>query len=366
LSSELYLAKGLRGGFAWVAHVTSLALAAQGFEVTLIAPRPPEFPEEIKYKNLNIITFPYTYTSSIFKHLFSLFSFSKVVRRIDADVFLSIDATFETVLLNYLHPRSRRIIWAQNPLDWEDYQVFGLVNPVYRISKARFQIGKYLLGYAYKKSGIILVQAKYFIKKIHQMYGVDKGKIIYLPNPIDYTPPENKIIKSTQPLVCFLGRLDPEKRYWIFFELAKKFPHIQFVAMGEPSRYHQDLFRRIFSRYSNLPNLKLLGFLQGKRKWEVLDKCWILILPSIREGLPVAMLEALAHKCALLSSVNPDGLVERFGYYAKSDDFEKGLNWLLESDKWRRLGEEGYKYVKNTHSLNIVMNKLIKIINSII
>jgi|ECHhosMinimDraft_1075155.scaffolds.fasta_scaffold06275_2 glycosyltransferase involved in cell wall biosynthesis len=367
LGSELYLAKGLRGGLAWVVHVTSLALAAQGFEVTIIAPRPPEFPQEIRYKNLNIITFPYVYqTSSFFKHIFSVFSFSKVVRRINADVFLSIDAMLETVLLNYLHPRSRHIIWAQNPLDWADYQVFGLVNPSYRISKARFLIGKYLLADAYKKSDMILVQAKYFAEKIQRMYGVDKSKIIYLPNPIDYIPPENKIIKSSQPLVCYLGRLDPEKRYWIFFELAKKFPHIQFIVMGEPSIFHQDLFRRIISGYSNLPNLKLLGFLQGKRKWEILDKCWILALPSIREGLPVAMLEALAHKCAILSSVNPDGLVERFGYYAKSDDFEEGLNWLLESDRWRQLGEEGYIYVKNTHSLNIVINKLIKIINSIL
>jgi glycosyltransferase involved in cell wall biosynthesis len=366
LSGELYLAKGLRGGLAWVAHVTSLALAAQGFEITLIAPRPPEFPQEIKYKNLNIITFPYVYRTSFFKHIFSVSSFSKVIRGINADLFLSIDAMFETVLLNYLHPRSRHIIWAQNPLDWDDYQVFGLVNPNYRISRARFHISKYLLGNAYKKSDIILVQAKYFIEKIQRMYGIDKDKIIYLPNPIDYIPPENKIIKSTEPLVCYLGRLDPEKRYWIFFELAKKFPHIQFIVMGEPTRYHQNLFRRNISRYSNLPNLKLLGFLQGKRKWEMLDKCWILVLPSIREGLPVAMLEALAHKCALLSSVNPDGLVERFGYYAKSDDFEKGLNWLLESDRWRRLGEEGYKYAKNTYSLNIVINKLIKIINSIL
>jgi len=367
LTGELYLARGLRGGLAWVAHITSLALAAQGFEVTLIAPQPPEFPQEIKHKNLTIVTFPYNYrTNPILKHIFLLFSFSKTVKKIKADVFLSIDAMFETVLLNYLHPRSRRIIWAQNPLNWEDYQVFGLVNPSYRISKARFLIGKRLLADAYKKSDIILAQAKYFIEKIHRLYGVDKDKIIYLPNPIDYIPPENKIIKSTQPLVCYLGRLDPEKRYWIFFELAKKFTHIQFVIMGEPTRYHQDLFRRIIARYSNLPNLKLLGFLQGDRKWEILDRCWILVLPSIREGLPVAMIEALAHKCALLSSVNPDGLVERFGYYAKNDDFEKGLNWLLESDRWRRLGEEGYKYVKDVHSLNVVMNKLIKIVKNIV
>jgi len=56
-------------------------------------------------------------------------------------------------------------------------------------------------------------------------------------------------------------------------------------------------------------------------------------------GVPTAVLKALAHKCALLSSVNPDSLTERFGHWAKKDDFTEGLKLLFEDvgrDIWAR------------------------------
>jgi hypothetical protein len=56
--------------------------------------------------------------------------------------------------------------------------------------------------------------------------------------------------------------------------------------------------------------------------------------------------------------VNPDGLTERFGYWAGKDDFTEGLRWLLEGDRWRRLGEEGYEYVKKNHNINTIINAL--------
>jgi glycosyltransferase involved in cell wall biosynthesis len=108
-----------------------------------------------------------------------------------------------------------------------------------------------------------------------------------------------------------------------------------------------------------LPNLEIKGFVSEDEKRSILSRCWIMVLPSIREGLPIAMLEALAHKCALLSSVNPDGLTEMFGYWAKKDDFAEGLKWLLEGDRWRRLGQEGHKYVREVHSLDKVITELI-------
>jgi len=43
-----------------------------------------------------------------------------------------------------------------------------------------------------------------------------------------------------------------------------------------------------------------------------------------------AFLEALAHKLALLSTVNPDNIVKSFGYYARRGDLSKGLKRLLE------------------------------------
>jgi glycosyltransferase involved in cell wall biosynthesis len=87
-----------------------------------------------------------------------------------------------------------------------------------------------------------------------------------------------------------------------------------------------------------------------------------MILPSIREGLPIAMLEALAHKCAILSSVNPDGLTERFGYWARRDDFAEGLRWLLENDRWQKLGERGYKHARENHHIKKVMDNLVSLL----
>ena len=90
-----------------------------------------------------------------------------------------------------------------------------------------------------------------------------------------------------------------------------------------------------------------------------------MVLPSIREGLPIAFLEALACKCALLSSVNPDNVVSKFGYYASKDDFEKGLRYLLESNLWREKGIAGYNYVKRVHSLREIIGRLIKILEKL-
>jgi glycosyltransferase involved in cell wall biosynthesis len=132
--------------------------------------------------------------------------------------------------------------------------------------------------------------------------------------------------------------------------------------MGKPSILYEERYKEIVSKYINLQNLEIKGFVSEEEKRKILDKCWIMILPSIREGLPIAMLEALAHKCAILSSVNPDGLTERFGYWVKKDNFSEGLRWLLENSRWRTLGEEGYKYVKANHNIEKVISELVHLL----
>ncbi|SPC33779.1 protein of unknown function [Candidatus Nitrosocaldus cavascurensis] len=66
------------------------------------------------------------------------------------------------------------------------------------------------------------------------------------------------------------------------------------------------------------------------------------------------MLEALAHKMAILSSVNPDGVTEKFGYWAKNDDFDIGLKYLLSNHLWKDFGGGGYTYIQN-----IIISKIL-------
>jgi len=360
--SEVFTEKR-HGGFGWLVRVIGRELVKRGFEVFVLAWRDPGYSGKYSIDGIEVITYPYAFdTRSVVRHLRDYYEFSKVLRDINADVFISIEAMVETLIAETLKRSAKHVVWAQDPFDWSDYQLLSSVDPHCKISKIRFFMNKIIFGLAYKKADLILTQARYYIDKLKKLYGIDPNKVVYLPNPVDYIPDEDSIRKSGEPLVCYLARMDPQKRYWIFFELAKKFPEIKFIAMGKPNILYEERYGEIVGKYVDLPNLEIKGFVSEEEKRKILDKCWIMILPSIREGLPIAMLEALAHKCAILSSVNPDGLTERFGYWAKKDDFEEGLKWLLENDKWQKLSERGYKHVRENHHIKKIADDLVRLL----
>jgi glycosyltransferase involved in cell wall biosynthesis len=359
ITSEAFTEKR-HGGFGWLVRTVGRELVRRGHDVTILAWRDPGYPERYSVDGIEVVTYPYAFeTKSAFRHLCDYYGFARAVRKVKADVFISIEAMVETVIAEALARNAKHVIWAQDPFDWTDYQLLSSVDPYYRISRARFLTNRAVFGLAYRKADLILTQARSYIDKLKRLYGINQDRVAYLPNPIDRIPDEGGIKKGDEPIVCYLGRMDPQKRYWLFFELAKQFPAVRFVAMGKPSVLYEDRYREVVGKYAGLPNLEIKGFVSEEEKGRVLNKCWIVVLPSIREGLPIAMLEALAHKCALLSSVNPDGLTERFGYWARRDDFVEGLRWLLESDRWRALGEEGCKYVRENHNLEKVIDELI-------
>ena len=78
--------------------------------------------------------------------------------------------------------------------------------------------------------------------------------------------------------------------------VSENFPNIEFIAVGKPNLFYEELYRRIVERYRGLRNLKITDFVGEEEKSKVLSRSWILCLPSIREELPIAFLEALAHK----------------------------------------------------------------------
>lgn len=135
------------------------------------------------------------------------------------------------------------------------------------------------------------------------------------------------------------------------------------MAIGKSSLLYEEMYKRVVKKYEKLKNLKIVGFVDERTKSEILAKSWILCLPSIREGLPLAILEALAHKAAILSSVNPDSLTEKFGYWVRSYDFMEGFNHLLRNNRWNICGENGYKYVSKNHELKSVINQFVQLIS---
>jgi len=362
ITSEVFLGRR-RGGFGRLVRVVGRELVKRSFNVSVICWRGPGEDPVVELDGMEILSYPYDFTAhSSLKHLIGYRKVIPLIKKADADVYLSIDCMVETYLAQKVMSDRKHVIWVQDPFDWDDYKLLGSIDPNYRINKLKFWATIKLYERAYKRADLILTQAKYYIPKIARLYHVNPDKVIYLPNPVEHIPDASSINKSKEPTVCFLGRMDPQKRYWLFFELAKNFPNIEFVAVGKPNILYEELYKRIVERYRGLKNLRITGFVGEKEKSKILSRSWILCLPSIREGLPIAFLEALAHKCALLSSVNPDNLVTMFGYHTKNDDFNEGVKKLLGDNLWREKGEAGYRYVSRVHSIDKITDKLLEVI----
>ena len=137
--------------------------------------------------------------------------------------------------------------------------------------------------------------------------------------------------------------------------------------MGKTTDAERDKILR--EKYKNIPNLVMTGFVSEEEKSRILEESWILVNTSWRECLPVSYLEACAHKCAILSHENPDDFAKNFGYHAEIgdlNDFERGLGWLIEEDRWKELGKKGYEYVKEVHEFNRVIDNHITVYEEVL
>ncbi len=189
--------------------------------------------------------------------------------------------------------------------------------------------------------------------KIADTYRTTPSQVFYLPNPIDLNPAGDT--KKDRPRVIFLGRLDPIKRPWLFVELARQFPEVEFLFLGNNHFEGEGAWQP-----AHLPaNVKLLGHVDGVEKLRLLASAWALVNTSIHEALAVSILEAFACETPVISCQNLGGLVSRFGIYTGRFDgsglegvpkFAKGLSRLLEDRELRlRLGREGRCWVAARH-----------------
>ena len=336
LSVEIF-AWGKYGGFGRATRTIGRELAERGHEVYAVVPRRPGQKPVESLDGMTVLSFPPRRSLAA----------TELLRLADAHIYHSCEPSTATYLASRTMPDRVHVVTCRDPRDWEDWKTeFALP------SRSRLRVvANYLyengplVRWGVQRADAVYAAAKCLVPKAQAVYGL-RTPPRFLPTPI--VIPE-VVRKAAEPTVCFVGRLDRRKRPEIFFALAERFPHVRFTAVGASNDPAWDHYLR--ERYGSLPNLELRGFVDQFRTDElsqILGRSWIIVNTSAREGLPNSMLEAAAHRCAILSSVNPDGFGSEFGWHVQDDDFERGLRWLLEEDRWRACGEAAGRYVAET------------------
>ncbi len=193
--------------------------------------------------------------------------------------------------------------------------------------------------------------------------GVPSGKVTTVQNGISLKPfQENDSraacrkelgISHDSVVIGTVGRISPEKGHENLLiaarEISEKFHDVTFLLVGDGP-----LRRKLPREYSS-PAILFTGY--RKDLPQLYSGMDIFVLPSLLEGLPMAVLEAMASKLPIVASrvgEVPSLVGAENGILVEPDDtreLKRGLVCLIENLALARtMGEKGYHFVKSHFS----------------
>lgn len=333
ISVEIF-AWGKYGGFGRATRLIGRELSKRGIPVTAVVPRRKGQGAVEDLDGIRVLSFrPRDFLTA-----------TRLFREANADIYHSQEPSMGTYLAQRAMPDRKHIMTFRDPRDFEDWGIelkLPSLNYLQVLANWMYEDNR-LVKKAVQRGDAWFTIGKYLIPKVKAKYEMP-GEPEFLPTPV---PVPKEVHKAETPTVCYVNRWDRRKRPEKFFDLAREFPDVKFYAVGKSRdrRYEEHLREQ----YAGIPNLDLVGFIDqfaSDKHSRILEESWVFVNTAVREALPNAFIEAASHKCAILSSVDPDGIASNYGYYAREDDFEKGLRALLQNDLWRTQGEKGYQYM---------------------
>jgi len=346
------------GGYARLNRIVGRELIKRGIEVYVLVPQVSGRRRIEQLDGMVVLGFPYPSLRMLLNPGFFRLPEADIYEIWDPYITFSYFVTRATLkskhVMVFADPRGRnelKGIIAADPGLRNLRRNINLKLPYFLYYPYLMYLRPYLADRTISQGDAFFCEAKYLFPKVKKMHPRLKAEPV-------------QPVKSSKPTVIFLGRWDAVKRVERFFELARNFPHVRFIATARARDPERDKeLRRIGA---TIPNLEMTDIITEERKREILEETWILANTSVHEGLPQSFIEACTYRCAILSAVNPDGFAENFGYHVRDDDFEAGLEYLLENDRWRECGERAFEYIKETNDVNKVIERRIGVYQSLL
>lgn len=231
------------------------------------------------------------------------------------------------------------------------------------------------------KWDVIFVESRFTRKEIIEKYGVNKRKIFLGPLGIKSTFKKNKKsdslfkkhnLKAGKTLL-FMGGLKRRKNISFLLKVMSKIndPSFKLIICGQGSLYYA-----LVKQARELKITKRVifsGFIREKEKTDYYNLADIFVMPSLKEGFGLSVLEAAA--CGVpsvasnISSLKEIVLDSRTGYLAKVNDindWKTKIEKLLEDDQLRkRMGQSAQEFSQN-FSWGKTAKQQIKIYESLI
>lgn len=168
--------------------------------------------------------------------------------------------------------------------------------------------------------------------------GIDAGRVTIAHNGTPSAPPST-VGKSATPRLVVLGRLVPHKRVEIAVRAAvalrAQFPDLLLDVVGQG--YWAEQLHRLVDELGAGDIVRFHGFVDESAKADLLTSAWVNLVPSVKEGWGLSVVEAASHGTPSLAFADAGGLSEsiadgRTGLLVDGDEerFVRTLALLLQ------------------------------------
>lgn len=134
---------------------------------------------------------------------------------------------------------------------------------------------------------------------------------VFIPNGVespDILAPDiiqKKFSLSKDSYILFLGRLVPEKGIHLLIDAFKNTKTDKKLVIAGGTSDTDDYVGELIKSAKDDPRIIFTGFVQGNTLKELYSNAYIYILPSLLEGMPLSLLEAMCYKnCCVVSDIN--------------------------------------------------------------
>lgn len=224
------------------------------------------------------------------------------------------------------------------------------------------RLSRFIQDQVYRASDEVIVLSEYWKNTLSQY--VNEEDLVIIPNAVDpdrYSP----IYDVYPPKVVFISHLIDRKGIRDFVEVTEE-------LLQTDTRFEVDiagsgpLSEMVEQFADDYPEVTYHGYVSEQKKRELLNQGSIYVLPTVAEGLPIAILEAMAGGTAILStSVGsiPEVIDDKSGRLVSPKDTDRlltELKFLIESpEQVQRMGHRNRKRVEESYSWSHVIDELV-------
>jgi len=244
-----------------------------------------------------------------------------------------------------------------NPHGLEPYQTLSLKD---RIMGTPFRV---IFNRIFRSARYVVALGGKLTLILSGICGSDK--VVVLPNAVKKLPRADKRRNDSRTRFLFVGRFAFNKGIDVLINAVHELNNegkgddLEFFLVGKGP-----LYDKYVNSYS-YPNLHYMGFADDDQLNELYTSCDAFILPTLFEGMPTVVLEAMMHDMAVIVTdvgATREMVDDRNGFIIEKNDVSSLKNaisgyYSMTSDEKQRLGSNSYEKVTSQFTWEMVAEK---------